>query len=97
MLDTISLIFPGLEIVYLLLLVLIVFSIIGMVKLSGINRRLQSLVIVELDIKQILIAIRNKLKWMAVSDKVDLGSFVPEFFNFDQIKVRAKLLGYTLL
>jgi hypothetical protein len=62
MLDTISLIFPGLEIVYLLLLVLIVFSIIGMVKLSGINRRLQSLVIVELDIKQILIAIRNKLK-----------------------------------
>ena len=63
MLDTIFLqIFPGLDIIYLLLLVLIVFSSIGAVLLWGIKQRLQSLEIVELDIKQILIAIRNKLK-----------------------------------
>ena len=28
---------------------------------------------------------------LPVSDKYVLGSFVPEFFNFDQIKIRAKL------
>ena len=27
----------------------------------------------------------------SVSDKSDLGSFVSEFFNFDQIKIRTKL------
>ena len=65
MLDTIFLqqfLLPGLDIVYLLLFVLIVVSVGGVFALIQIRNRLQSLEIVELDIKQILIAIRNKLK-----------------------------------
>ena len=53
---------PGLDLVYLLLFVLIVVSVGGVFALIQIRNRLQSLEIVELDIKQILIAIRNKLK-----------------------------------
>ena len=65
MLDTLFLqqfILPGLDVVYLLLLVIILFTSIGAFLLWSIKQRLQHLEIVELDIKQILIAIRNKLK-----------------------------------
>ena len=45
-----------------LLFILVLVSIAGILLLLQIRNRLQRLEIVELDIKQILIAIRNKLK-----------------------------------
>ena len=50
------------DVVQFLLFILVLVSIAGILLLRQIRNRLQRLEIVELDIKQILIAIRNKLK-----------------------------------
>jgi len=42
-------------------------------------------------VQQLEYQLGSKSYELSVSDKSDLGSFVPEFFNFDQIKVRTKL------